>query len=160
MSQEDATGQRSADCWWDPAVVSLIQEADEYASSLYPPESNHLESIAALEKSNVAFFGAYVDEELAACGAVKILEEDSPYGEVKRVFVLEQHRGGALAKAIMGRIECHLIESGIGVCRLETGVKQPEALGLYRMLGYAERGPFGSYVADPLSVFMEKNLVA
>ncbi len=44
----------------DPAVVSLIQEADEYASSLYPPESNHLESIAALEKSNVAFFGAYV----------------------------------------------------------------------------------------------------
>jgi putative acetyltransferase len=105
----------------DPAVVSLIQEADEYASSLYPPESNHLESIAALEKSNVAFFGAYVDEELAACGAVKILEEDSPYGEVKRVFVLEQHRGGALAKAIMGRIECHLTARREGSCTTANG---------------------------------------
>ena len=40
--------------------------------------------------------------------------------------------------------------------RLETGVLQPEALGLYRKLGYRERGPFGAYAADPLSVFMEK----
>ena len=44
------------------------------------------------------------------------------------------------------------------VARLETGIHQPEALGLYRRLGYVERGPFGSYALDPLSVFFEKRL--
>jgi hypothetical protein len=39
--------------------------------------------------------------------------------------------------------------------RLETGISQPEALTLYRAAGYAERGPFGHYTADPLSLFME-----
>ncbi len=28
--------------------------------------------------------------------------------------------------------------------------------GLYRKLGFKERGPFGPYGPDPLSVFMEK----
>jgi putative acetyltransferase len=42
--------------------------------------------------------------------------------------------------------------------QLETGIKQPEAIALYRKFGYAERGPFGSYQPDPLSLFMEKRL--
>jgi putative acetyltransferase len=36
---------------------------------------------------------------------------------------------------------------------------QPEALGLYRKIGYTETGPFGAYKPDSLSVFMEKKLV-
>lgn len=39
---------------------------------------------------------------------------------------------------------------------LETGISQPEALGLYERSGYARRGPFGAYAEDPLSVFMHK----
>ena len=41
---------------------------------------------------------------------------------------------------------------------LETGYLQTEAIGLYRRLGYAERPPFGDYLPDPLSIFMEKPL--
>jgi putative acetyltransferase len=51
-----------------------------------------------------------------------------------------------------------LRSSGIALARLETGIRQPEALGLYRRLGYVERAPFGAYVEDPLSLFMEKRL--
>ena len=47
---------------------------------------------------------------------------------------------------------------GLVGIRLETGVKQPEAIGLYRAFGYVEIGPFGAYVLDPASVFMEKRL--
>jgi putative acetyltransferase len=47
---------------------------------------------------------------------------------------------------------------GFKFARLETGISQPEALGLYRALGYADRAPFGDYKLDPLSVFMEKTL--
>ena len=47
---------------------------------------------------------------------------------------------------------------GVTLMQLETGIKQPEAIALYRKLGYIERGPFGSYQPDPLSLFMEKRL--
>ena len=47
---------------------------------------------------------------------------------------------------------------GVRLFRLETGIKQTEAVGLYRKLGYRERHPFGAYRPDPLSVFMEKSL--
>lgn len=144
----------------DPAPARLIEQSDAYMASLYPPGSNYLESAAALRKPNVAFFGAFIGYELVACGAVKILEHDVSYGEIKRVFVVGRHRGKGLAKAIMQRLESHLTTSGITVARLETGVKQPEALGLYRRLGYVEREPFGDYPPDPLSVFMEKKLGA
>ena len=58
----------------------------------------------------------------------------------------------------MSHLEEHLLKSGIKIARLETGIKQPEALRLYRKLGYLERSPFASYHEDPLSIFMEKEL--
>ena len=49
--------------------------------------------------------------------------------------------------------------AGMTVARLETGIHQPEAIGLYRKLGYALREAFGDYPTDdPNSVFMEKRL--
>jgi putative acetyltransferase len=57
-------------------------------------------------------------------------------------------------------LETELRKRGVSLFRLETGIRQPEALGLYRKLGYRERGPFGSYRPDPLSVFMEKQFDA
>ena len=59
---------------------------------------------------------------------------------------------------IMQYLEAELQQRGISVFRLETGVRQPEALGLYRKLGYVDREPFGAYKPDPLSVFMEKRV--
>ena len=73
---------------------------------------------------------------------------------------LSYRRGNGLAKLIMCELEAHLKQRGIGVARLETGIYQPEAIGLYEKLGYEIRGPFGAYKPDPLSVFMEKRLDA
>jgi putative acetyltransferase len=142
----------------DSDVLALVAKSDEYLSSLYPPESNHAEPLHALVGEDSAFFAGYVGEQLAACGAVKLVEDDTPYGEIKRVFVEEKYRGKNLATAVMQHLEDHLSSIGVKVVRLEAGPMQPEALGLYRKLGYADRGPFGSYRIDPLSVFMEKNL--
>ena len=127
-------------------------------TALYPPESNHLEGVAALKLPNVLFVGAWCGATLAGCGAVKRLEDDGVYGEIKRVYVLEDYRGRGVSKAIMGVLEAHLAAQGIAIARLETGVSQPEALGLYKRLGYRERAPFGAYRPDPLSLFMEKRL--
>ena len=126
--------------------------------ALYPPASNHLESAEALSGPQARFIGIAVDGELVACGAVKLMDDDGRYGEIKRVYVLEGHRGRGLSRRIMARLEEILRQEGYQLARLETGVAQPEALGLYRALGYVDRPPFGAYAPDPLSVFMEKTL--
>ena len=141
-----------------PGARRLIALSDAYMTALYPPASNHLESEQALLLPNVCFMGIEDGGELVACGALKLLHDDGAYGEIKRVFVLPEQRGKGYARHIMVALEAQLMARGIGVARLETGIWQPEALGLYRALGYRDRKPFGTYVADPLSVFMEKQL--
>lgn len=142
----------------DPDVAALLAKSDEYLSSLYPPESNHAEPLDALVSSESALFAGYVDDLIAACGGIRVHEHDITYGEIKRVFVDQRHRGKGLAILMMEHLERYLLDSGITVARLEAGPRQPEALALYRKLGYHERGPFGSYQPDPLSAFMEKAL--
>ena len=139
-----------------PEVVGLLAASDAYYDGLYPPESNHLEAAGDLRGDNVVFIGVYVDGVLAASGAAKLMNDDSDYAEIKRVFVLEGYRGLGLSSRLMHRLEQELDRLGVQLIRLETGVRQPEALGLYRKLGYVEREPFGDYRPDPLSVFMEK----
>jgi putative acetyltransferase len=58
----------------------------------------------------------------------------------------------------MEALEREAASLGVTLMQLETGIKQPEAIALYRKFGYAERGPFGNYQPDPLSLFMEKRL--
>jgi putative acetyltransferase len=139
-------------------VQALLAVSDAYYVNLYPAESNHLESNDDLKKPNVLFVGCRIDGELVASGAAKILQDDGGYAEIKRVFVVDDHRGKGLSSKVMRFLETELQGRGVSLFRLETGVRQPAALGLYRKLGYLERGPFGSYRVDPYSVFMEKQI--
>lgn len=142
-----------------PEVQALIAASDAFYDGLYPAESNHLEAIDDLRKPNVLLIGCRLDDRLVASAAAKQMEDDGSYAEIKRVFVLAQYRGRGLSAKLMVFLESELRRRGIALFRLETGVRQPEALGLYRKLGYHERGPFGAYRPDPLSVFMEKQVV-
>jgi putative acetyltransferase len=141
-----------------PAVQALLAASDALMQRLYPAESNHLDGPEVLRQPHVLFLGGWVGDTLVACGAVKTLDDDGRYGEVKRVFVAEAWRGRGLSKAVMAALEAHLRANGVPLARLETGIHQPEALGLYAALGYRWRPPFGAYRPDPLSVFMEKAL--
>jgi putative acetyltransferase len=136
----------------------LIALSDEYLSALYPPEANHLDGVEALQQPHVYFVGIEHAGELVACGAAKLMHDDHAYGEIKRVFVLREHRGKGCARNIMLALEAWLRSQGVAVVRLELGISQPEALGLYGSLGYRVRGPFGTYDGNPFSIFMEKLL--
>ena len=142
----------------DPAqldVMHLIRQLDEYQESMYPPESNHLDPIDELSKPNVVFLAAYIDAEICGIGCVKMFDD---YGELKRLFVTVRYRGKGLAKALVKELESYLTANSITVARLETGIHQHEAIGLYKRLGYSQTAPFGDYSEDPLSVFMERKL--
>jgi len=136
-------------------IKRLIAEADAYATSLYPPDSNHLVSAEDLVAQGVRFFVARADGVAVGCAA---LRRDGTEGELKRMFVLERARGMGVGRAILQAVEAAARADGVQVLRLETGVRNVEALGLYRRSGYAERGPFAAYGADPVSIYMEKPL--
>ena len=142
----------------EAGVRALIEALDAYQLALYPAESNHLDSLEELTKPNVVFLCAGTDEIVMACGAAKVMADTEPYGEIKRMYVDPDYRGQGLSRRLLLELESQLLERNVRLVRLETGVHQHEALGLYERMGYARRGPFGDYTEDPLSVFMEKRL--
>jgi putative acetyltransferase len=135
--------------------IRLLQASDDYAASLYPAESNHMLDIETLLRPQMNFFGAMVGGVVKGCGGFWAHED---YVEIKRVWIDPSARGLGLSRKLMTVLENEARALGFKIARLETGISQPEALGLYRALGYVERGPFGDYKLDPLSVFMEKTL--
>ena len=136
-------------------VGRLLALLDAYLEALYPPESNHILSLDELCRPNVRFLVARRSGEALACGALVVAEG---YGEVKRMYVAPEARGHGLGRQVLAAIEERAAGEGLELLRLETGIRQAEALGLYRASGYVDCEPFGSYLADPLSVFMEKRL--
>lgn len=138
-----------------PEVQAFIHKLDRYQESLYPSESNHLDSIDTLMQPHVYFVGVKNGGELAGIGAVKRFDA---YGEIKRMFILEKFRGKGIGKKIIKALETHLVQHHIFLARLETGIHQSAAIGLYETMGYIRTGPFGDYPLDTLSVFMEKKI--
>jgi putative acetyltransferase len=137
-------------------VERLLEALDGYQSALYPPESNHLLDVEALAAPSIRFLVARRAERALGCGALRI--DAAGYGELKRMFVVPEARGLRLGRRILDRLEEEARRVGLSCMRLETGIHQPAALGLYRSTGYVEREAFGDYRPDPLSVFMEKSL--
>jgi putative acetyltransferase len=137
-------------------VIALIRQSDALMNALYPAESNHLVDIESLAQPNVQFFVAREGGRALGCGAF-VLAGDGR-AEMKRVFVDPAARGKGVARAIMQALEREAASLGVTLMQLETGIRQPEAIALYRKFGYVERAPFGAYQPDPLSLFMEKRL--
>ncbi|NJM07654.1 GNAT family N-acetyltransferase [Candidatus Gracilibacteria bacterium] len=137
-------------------AATLVDELDALLIPMYPIESHHGYTVAQLIERGVAFFVLRVDGAAAACGGVQIYGDE--YGEIKRMFVRPSYRGLGLAKRMLQHLEGYTLAQGVATLRLETGILQNEAIGLYERLGYTRIAPFGAYCADPLSLFFEKQL--
>lgn len=139
-----------------PDVIRMIEALDALMTSLYPAESNHFLDIAALSEPGVTFLVVRAGEEAVGCGA--ILNDPRGWGEIKRMYVRPDQRGRGLGKRVLAELEKVARNAGLRLLRLETGIHNSEALALYRRAGFVECAPFGDYVLDPLSVFMEKRV--
>lgn len=138
-------------------AVQLIGELDEHLMAHpYPPQSRHAFSVEKLLRQQVVFFLTRYDGALAGCGGIKIFDGD--YGEVKRMYVRPEFRGKGLGKAMLRCLNEYARERELGILRLETGIYEVEAIGLYTGFGFERRAPFGEYVEDPLSVYLEKRI--
>ena len=121
-----------------PQIRELIAASDRYLSSLYPPESNHLVDVQGLVADTFEF---YLLSDGAACmGCIGVnLKDEHP--EIKRLFVKEEFRGRGHGRQLLDFIIARCRELGHDRIRLETGVNQPEALGLFRNMGFREIPP-------------------
>jgi GNAT superfamily N-acetyltransferase len=135
-------------------AIALVYELEEHLSSQYPAESCHGYSVEKLLQQNVAFFLARHNGEPAGCGGVQLFGKE--YGELKRMYVRPSFRGLGIAKLLLDHLAGYATSHGIRTLRLETGIYQQEAIGLYERAGFARIGPFPPYTDDPLSLFFEK----
>ncbi|MYC37619.1 MAG: GNAT family N-acetyltransferase [Chloroflexi bacterium] len=144
------------------AASRLISELDAYLSPLYPQESQHGYNIEKLVERQVEFFVLYCDGEPAACGGVQFFagpqEKGGAYGELKRMYVRDRFRGRGFGKRLLEHLERLAMDRDVTTMRLETGTRQPEAVGLYEKAGYYRIPPFGDYWDDPVSLCYEKRL--
>jgi len=102
------------------------------------------------------FVVAYEDEHPCACGAIK--EFGAGTMEIKRMFVSSQERGKGIATAMLVELEKWAAELSHSRCVLETGKRQPEAIGLYDKNGYTSIPNYGQYAGMENSVCFEKKL--
>ncbi len=139
-----------------PDAMLLIAELEAVLEPYYPAESRHGYSVDKLIREGVAFFVARAEGELAGCGGVQFYGTD--YAELKRMYVRPTFRGKGVAKVLLAHLTDHTHQHGISVLRLETGIYQEAAIGLYEKTGFERIPPFGDYRDDPLSVFFEKRV--
>jgi putative acetyltransferase len=99
---------------------------------------------------------AYANGKPSGCGAIK------KYGpkvvEIKRMYVMPECRGKGIATKILSELEHWAGELAYTKCILETGKKQPEAIGLYTKSGYRVISNYGHYAGVDNSVCFEKEM--
>lgn len=74
------------------------------------------------------------DGEIIATGAFK--PYDATTAEVKRIWTRQELRGQGIAARVMRQLERSAWQAGYRHIYLTTGFRQPEAVALYRSLGY------------------------
>jgi GNAT superfamily N-acetyltransferase len=153
-----------------------MNELEFTTTTLDAPES--LELIEAVQQEYVVRYGGRDVTELAvaefappqgifvigrdagqpvACGGVRLVEGD--VGELKRMYVVPAARRRGIARALLGHLETQARTLGATRLRLETGLRQPEAVALYASAGYADAEPFGHYAGAPLARHLAKDLI-
>ena len=130
--------------------------AGMHASS--PPESVHAFDVDRLRQPGVTFWSAWVGDDLAGCGALKVL--DGQRGELKSMRVADAFLGRGIGRAMLEHLTAEARARGLRSLWIETGSTPPfvPALRLYESAGFRRCGPFGEYREDPFSVFMTREL--
>jgi hypothetical protein len=99
----------------------------------------------------------YVNDQPAASGCFKQYNTDTV--EIKRMFVVKEHRGKGLSKNVLLELENWAATLGFKNAILETSVYFIPATTLYKNAGYKIIPNYDQYEGLEESVCMKKNLI-
>lgn len=103
-----------------------------------------LHAALSVDPSDIAATVIVTDDAGAAAhGALRMLEDE---WEVKRVVVAADRRGRGLGTLLMSALEQIAARRGAARVILQTGDRQPDAVALYRRLGYTEIPVYPPYI--------------
>lgn len=137
----------------------MAQAMREEIAVIYPGldlDGEHMPKAgpAELGPPGGAFLVGYLDGRPVCCGGVKRLPDGAC--ELKKMFVLPDHRGRGLARAMLAALEDTARELGYTIARLDTGPRQLSARHIYETAGYE---PIHNFNENPVAVFFgEKRL--
>ncbi len=138
-----------------PDALRLIAEVQaEYVVRYGGPDETPLDPLM-FEPPDGSFFVGYLDGAPIATGAWR-RSGVAAFGttdtvEVKRMYVAPAARGRGVARRMLAHLEESAHRGGARAVVLETGLRQPEAIGLYESSGYTPVASFGYYRDAPLS---------
>ena len=137
----------------DATFLSLVMELDAELKIRDGDEHSFYAQFNKIDKIKYVVL-AYDGDEAVGCGAVKEYSPDTM--EIKRMFVRKSRRGKGIASIVLMELEAWSMELGYQRCILETGLKQPEAINLYRKNNYSQIPNWGQYENAANSVCFEK----
>lgn len=121
-----------------------------------PADSCHFLDLDGLNGPDVTFWSIHCDDDLAGCGALKMLDER--HGEIKSMRTAEGHLRQGAAARMLEHIMAEARQRNLARLSLETGSGEAfdPAINLYRRFGFVDCAPFGEYRGDPFSRFMTR----
>jgi GNAT superfamily N-acetyltransferase len=136
-------------------------DAEMYARYGTPDAPEFTETVRtalAVDPADIAATVLALDERGTPVGHGALRRLDGDW-EVKRLVVSTAQRGRGVGAGVMGELERIARDAGAERVILQTGDRQPEAVALYRRLGYTPIPVYGLYVeAIPHSFCFEKHL--
>jgi putative acetyltransferase len=141
-----------------PATRALIARHLTGMHQHSPPGAVNAFDVDKLREPNVTFWSAWVDAEIAGCGALKQL--DSERGEIKSMRVADPFLGRGIGRAILEHLMREARLRRMRALWLETGSSEAfaPALRLYESAGFTRCGPFDGYMDNHFSVFMTRRI--
>lgn len=142
----------------DPALAAFLQEHLDDMEPTAPEESRHALDLRALQAPGIRLWVASDGEGIVGTAALAAVEQG--HEEVKSMRTAPRVRGRGIASTLLA----HLVEDarrrGVVRLSLETGSMDffAPARALYARAGFEPCAPFGTYVEDPNSVFMTREL--
>ncbi|MGA8209918.1 MAG: GNAT family N-acetyltransferase [Nocardioidaceae bacterium] len=147
----------------DPATQAMVSHVQaEYVRRYGGPDETPLPD-GVFEPPAGAFFLGLEDGAPVAMGGWRLRTDVQPWGlspvaEIKRMYVAAASRRRGHARRVLAHLEQTARAAGARAMVLETGVAQPEAIGLYTAAGYAPVPAFGHYAWSPSARHLGKRL--
>lgn len=141
-----------------PDLALLMERHVEAMHADTPPGSIHMMDAGALAAPEISFFVMREGETPVGMGAFRRI--DDTHAEIKSMHVLREVRGRGLANRMLDHLLAEAAEAGFRRVSLETGSQASfvAARRLYEAAGFTPCAPFDTYVEDPNSVFMTRNI--
>lgn len=136
--------------------IELVKQLDAFLAITDGDDHDFYNQYNGLDNIEHVIVG-YMDSIPVACGAIK--QFDAKTMEIKRMFTSEKSRGKGMASKVLVELEKWALELSFERCILETGIRQIEAVHLYKKNKYILIENYGQYAGIEESLCFEKKLI-